>query len=99
MTTYQKLNTCWRIGIFAGLLSALIISSALTTFAQSQASTGQIAGIVRDPAGAVVSGATVSVSNVNTGFGQKSSTEGDGLFRFFLLPPGEYRLTVAAQGF
>lgn len=99
MTTYRKLNTCWRIGIFAGLLSALLISSALTSFAQSQASTGQIAGIVRDPAGAVVSGATVSVSNVNTGFGQKSSTEGDGLFRFFLLPPGEYRLTVAAQGF
>jgi hypothetical protein len=81
------------------VLAAFLICSAVSSFAQSQASTGQIAGIVRDPAGAVVTGATVSVSNVNTGFGQKSSTEGDGLFRFFLLPPGEYRLTVSAQGF
>lgn len=99
MSMNQKSSKFWRIGVIAGLLSAFIVCSALGAFAQSQASTGQIAGVVRDQAGALVSGATVTVSNVNTGFGQRNVTNDTGLFRFVLLPPGTYRLTVSAKGF
>ncbi len=67
-------------------------------FAQSQASTGQIAGTVKDAAGAIVNGASVKVTNVANGFTQTVTTE-DGLFRAVLLPVGHYTIEVTQQGF
>ncbi len=67
--------------------------------AQSQASTGQIAGTVKDPAGAVIAGATVKAVNTGTGFSQTVQTEENGLYRLVLLPAGKYRVTASGQGF
>ena len=72
---------------------------ATQAFAQSQASAGQIAGIVKDSAGAVVVGATVTATNPATGFSQTVTTEESGFFRIVLLPPGNYKVTVSRQGF
>ncbi|HEX6624000.1 MAG TPA: carboxypeptidase regulatory-like domain-containing protein [Pyrinomonadaceae bacterium] len=64
--------------------------------AQSEASTGQIAGSVKDPNDAAVPNASVTVTNTQTGLQRTATTSEDGLYTLVLLPPGTY--TVAAQG-
>lgn len=67
--------------------------------AQSQASTGQISGAVKDTAGAVVQNATVRVSNTQTGLERTVTTSDDGIYNIVLLPPGTYNVTAEAGGF
>lgn len=58
-----------------------------------------IKGIVTDPNGAVVSGATVTISD-QTGTKRRTSvTDAAGTFSFDGLPTGSYRLTVEKTGF
>jgi len=61
--------------------------------------TGDIVGTVTDPSGAVVSGATVTLSSVDTGSMQTAKTGSTGAFRFPLVKPGQYKLSVTATGF
>src|SRR5215510_1650717 len=70
-----------------------------TAFAQAQATTGQITGIVRDNAGAAIPSATIKVTNTQTGLSQTATSSDDGLYRFVLLPPGVYNLTAEAANF
>lgn len=60
---------------------------------------GQIIGTVTDPAGASVPKANVKVLNKGTGFAQATVTSASGLYRFNVLPLGEYELAVDAEGF
>jgi hypothetical protein len=61
--------------------------------------TGQIAGTVVDPSGAVVPGATVTVTQPSTGFTQSVSTNVAGEYVFLNLLPGNYQLAATASGF
>lgn len=61
--------------------------------------TANIEGVVVDPAGAVIVGATLTLENKATGLQRQTKTDGNGFFTFRLLPVGAYRLTVEAQGF
>jgi hypothetical protein len=61
-------------------------------------SAGQIAGIAHDNTGAVIPGATVSVTN-GTGVVQTTTTAEDGEFLIGGLPPGGYKVTVSVPGF
>ena len=56
-------------------------------------------GSVTDRSGAVMTGATVVLSNVQTGFTRQVTTAGDGVYQFVDVPPATYALTVNAQGF
>ncbi len=89
-----------EIKIVTGLLALLVIAAALapSLMAQSLVS-GDLTGTVTDPSGAVVSGATVSAKSEATGATRNTTTNGNGAYRFSLLPPGNYSVTVAAQGF
>ncbi len=78
---------------------ALGICLSIAIFAQSQATTGIIQGTVYDQSGAVVPGATVTITNVGTGFGRVLMSNSDGVFTAPLLPLGMYKVTVSAQGF
>jgi hypothetical protein len=60
---------------------------------------GSISGTVMDPQGAVVSGAQVKATNTATGVTQTTTSDSAGLFRFNLIPAGEYKVEVSAQGF
>ena len=71
---------------------------AAQAFAQSQASTGQISGAVKDSAGAVIVGATIKLVNSDTGFTQVVNSGDSGFFRAVLLPPGNYKVTATQQG-
>ena len=74
-----------------------LLLAAATMFGQG--GTGQISGTVTDPNGAVVSGASVKVTNTGTNFQRSTTTSGDGVFSVSLLPAGNYTVEVASQGF
>jgi hypothetical protein len=61
--------------------------------------TGAIAGVVTDPTGAAVAGATVTLRNTTTGEVQTQKSGPDGSYHFPLLKPGTYTVTAAQQGF
>lgn len=81
------------------LSSAILLMLSVSIFAQSQATTGLIQGVVVDPNGAVVSGATITVRNTETGFERTIQSNSDGLFSAPLLPLGRYRVTTSSSGF
>lgn len=85
-----------RLRILAAALGCmlLVVSSAL-----AQGVTGTITGVVRDPGGAVVPGASVEARNVDTGAQAKAITNEDGYYRIGNLEPGSYQLSVEARGF
>ena len=61
--------------------------------------TGAISGVVHDPSQAVVPGAHVQVTNVQTNLSQETTSGADGSFHILALPAGPYRLTTTATGF
>src|SRR5690349_12370225 len=61
--------------------------------------TGSITGEVRDRSQAVVAGAHVQVTNVQTNLTQETTSGSDGTFRILALPAGTYKLTATATGF
>src|ERR1043166_848670 len=67
--------------------------------ASAQETTGTLRGTVTDVNGAVVSGATVTITNDATGAQQTKQTTGDGIFEFSKLSPGNYTITIEATGF
>src|SRR5579864_2822871 len=76
----------------------LVIVTAFEVFAQS-ASTGALTGTVTDPKGAVVPKVTITLRNNETGQVLTAVTDLEGLYRFSLLPPGQYELRVEMTGF
>jgi hypothetical protein len=82
---------------FTSLL--VLAMCALTVMAQSQASTGQIVGTVKNPNGELVPGATLTVTNPATGLSRTLTTNDQGGFSAVNLPSGEYTIDVEAPGF
>ena len=78
-------------------LLALFISGS-PALAQS-ASTGALAGTVTDPSGAVIADATVTATSLATGQTRTTTTDANGLYKFSLLPPGNYSVNFSAKGF
>jgi hypothetical protein len=79
-----------------------LIVSILLVFASSAVRadvTGSIAGVVRDRAQAVVTGAKVTVTNVQTNLTQEATSGADGSYHFLALPAGTYKISATAQGF
>jgi hypothetical protein len=85
-------------GVQRLVLCLLVLLSAFVVCAQT-ASTGALTGRVTDPSGAVVQNAEITLRNMGTDETLTAITSQDGLYRFSLLPPGEYVMTVAALGF
>src|SRR2546423_15151116 len=61
--------------------------------------TGSILGVVRDRTQAVVAGARIVATNVQTNFKQDTTSAADGSYRILALPAGNYKLTATAPGF
>jgi len=60
---------------------------------------GSIVGLVKDPSGGVIAGATVEISYVVSGFHREATTDADGAFKFTNVPFNTYHLVVEAGGF
>ncbi len=84
----------WRPILAAAIL--IIVSSSL---AMAQQPLGNISGVVTDPTGAVISGATVTATSLATGATRTATTNDQGYFLIPTLQAGEYKLAVTGRGF
>jgi hypothetical protein len=89
----------WKrfMAVMFALLVGLTIGSGRLA-AQTQ-STGDITGVVTDPSGGLVPGAKVTLKDETKGSTQDTTSNKDGAYRFYLLPPGPYTVTASATGF
>jgi hypothetical protein len=67
------------------------------SFAYAQETTGNIQGTVKDPSGAVVPGATVTITGSQRSY--NATTNEGGEYNVNQLPPGRYVVTATATGF
>lgn len=82
---------------FTITLLAIVFSLALALFAQETSVKGNLAGLVTDSTGAVITDANVAASGA---FGTKTTTsDKEGTFVFPLLVPGMYTVKIEKQGF
>ena len=81
------------------LFSLSILVSLLSFQAFGQATSGDLVGTVKDPSGAVVANASVTITNEETGVATKTQTNGSGLYRASNLPAGKYDVSANAPGF
>ena len=75
----------------------LVLTASAVVFAQVQ--TGSVSGTVKDKAGAVVAGATVTARNVDTGAERTVQAASDGVYTIPGLAPGTYELTITSGSF
>jgi carboxypeptidase family protein len=81
------------------MLVCIAVLLLLTVSGAAQETTGGLQGTVKDPSGAVVPNAKVVVT-ASTLVGEKSiNTDNSGYYRFANLPPGNYTITIAGDGF
>ncbi|HEY0384939.1 MAG TPA: TonB-dependent receptor, partial [Pyrinomonadaceae bacterium] len=84
---------------FSLVLLFLVVLSGGVSHAFGQSATGQITGTVSDMQGGRVAGASVTVTNLDTSLQRQAMTNESGDYAVLLLPPGRYKVEVAAQGF
>ena len=79
------------------ILSACLLILILSAIAAAQ--TSQLSGIVTDPSGGVIPGATLEMENLATGLKRTVVSDAAGAYAFLQVAPGTYRLVVKASGF
>ncbi len=84
------------VSLLAGF--AVLFLCPSVTQAQTGA-TGAVTGTVTDPLGGPVANVLVTVTNKGTSQARKERTGADGVYKFSLLPPGDYRVKFTATGF
>jgi len=84
---------------FRGIGALAVGLSVWTALAIAQSTSGNIAGVVYDPSGATIAGASIAAKNEATGVESARSSTSSGQFRFDNLPAGSYTLSVSATGF
>src|SRR5437879_1785300 len=82
----------------SGLLP-LLLSILCATALLAQTETATISGRITDPQGAVVAGADVQATNIDTNVAAGTRTNSSGIYVVPNLAPGNYRLTVTYSGF
>jgi hypothetical protein len=87
----MRFVTKWTL---SAILLALIVVSA-----PSQDTRATLSGIVTDISEAAIPGATVRLTNVNTGVVLSVTTNSTGQYRFVFVIPGSYSLSVEQEGF
>jgi hypothetical protein len=80
-------------------LACLGLALSFAQLAAAQAGRGGISGIISDSTGAIVPGATVSVTNNATRSKLTTLTTDAGVYSFISLAPGTYDVTASAKGF
>ncbi|HSB26694.1 MAG TPA: TonB-dependent receptor, partial [Pyrinomonadaceae bacterium] len=81
------------------LLAICVVALAGVTALGQTTGSGTLRGTVKDPQGAIVRGATVTITNVRTKDERKATSNDDGNFVFASVTPGEYTMKVEAPGF
>jgi hypothetical protein len=86
--------------LFAATLLPLAPLVGLPPAASAQSiSTAQLNGVVKDPSGAIIPGASVTATDSTKGFTRTDITDGQGNYQLLQLPPGTYTISVKMAGF
>ncbi len=84
------------------MLSILLCALTLVTMAPAAFSqtitTGEVTGVVVDPAGRVVIGATVELKSADTGESRAVQSNPSGIYRLTFLKPGAYEISARSEG-
>ena len=78
---------------------ACLAASSAAAFAQGGGATSSLSGIVADPSGGIIPGATVMVKNTATSTEYTAATNDQGSFTVPAIDPGAYTVTVTLTGF
>ena len=82
----------------AGLLLVCLLGVFAPT-AYGQVHTASISGIITDPTGALIPGASIALTNIATGVERTTVSNQSGLYSLREIAPGDYTLTAANPGF
>lgn len=82
----------------AFLTSILLVVMCLSASLFAQQTAGEIQGTIKDPNGAVVPNATVTITGVSVGFNRTVTTDDQGFYRARQVPSGTYKVSVDAVG-
>ena len=88
-----------RRAMLAAALAALLLLPLASLRVAAGSASGTISGIVRDPSGAVIPRATITLVNVESKLKIVGNSGPDGAFKFPAIPAGSYRLEVSSPGF
>ena len=81
------------MALVTGIMFAAVVPAA------AQPLTSRVEGTVQDETGAVIPGASVAMTQVDTGIVRETSTNALGLFLFPRIPAGTYRVAASSTGF
>ena len=81
------------------IILSLFLLSAVCIRAQQTVTSGTLSGRIEDASGAVVSGASLTATNLETNQKQTATTDYNGRYRFPYFQVGRYKLSIEAQGF
>src|SRR5215470_6660399 len=81
----------------AALICAVLLLFGPTVFAQARI--GSVQGVVKDPGGALVPNAQITVTQPVTGYRQTTQTDAQGSFKLVNLPFNTYKIRAEATGF
>jgi hypothetical protein len=79
--------------------SLILLCLVLSSVSAHGQSTSSLRGTVTDPSGAVIPGATVTISSSENGSSRRNLTDANGEYSFLQVVPGTYKLTVEKAGF
>ena len=89
----MKIGVVWAVAIL------LIGAMGAERFSIAQVETGQLAGAVTDPSGAVIPGASVMITNLGTNAERTEATSSNGAYTMTGLAPATYQVRIQAAGF
>ena len=96
----RTLSATRPIAYRAMLVTAVLaLTCWLALPVMGQATTGTLTGLVTDPQGAIVSGATITLTHSETRVETRATSNDQGEFVFPQVPPGRYSLSVEATNF
>ena len=95
-----RLTGFLSLSILAGVLAMALAVAGLTAQPASAQATSGVTGVVTDPSGAVITDASVTLSNSAIGFTATTKTNGVGVYEFLNVPPSEtYTISITKEGF
>jgi hypothetical protein len=88
-----------KINRYASLFAGIALLAFLSVVAHGQSTAGGVAGTVKDPSGAVVKGAAITLTNTATNVTLTTTSTSSGTYVFENVPVGNYTLKAQSPGF
>ncbi|MHB8524595.1 MAG: carboxypeptidase-like regulatory domain-containing protein [Candidatus Acidiferrales bacterium] len=93
-SSYRLVFVC-----LVAFLAAIALAMTPTIVWGQSSTTGSVSGVVVDPSNAMVAGAKVTLTELSTNVTQSTVTDTTGRYEFAAVQPGQYKMTVSANGF